>query len=161
MRHPTTIAELLEQIRTARAEFDEQASALDDAALHAPGPHGWSAKDALAHVATWERRMSQALRAALGGAPPFPEGELQSDDDTDRFNAEAYAACRDMPASEVRAFALECHAEALAAIRALDDDDLHNPEGLAKALGENVAKYIADNTYGHYPEHLATLRHAS
>jgi uncharacterized protein (TIGR03083 family) len=158
MEAPTTVTALLQHIHAERARLDALVLGLDDTALTAAGPgNGWSAKDILLHVAFWERRMAYALRAAKRGEDPWPDGGVEGGQETDRLNERAYEAARAMSASEARVLARESFAEAVAAISALADDDLHNPEGLTQALGEPTLTIIAENTYEHYEEHLPAL----
>ncbi len=83
--------ELLEAIRSARAELDTLLSELGKERMEEPGAMGeWSAKDMLAHFGEWDRWNFAQLRAAIDGGEPvyvswsveYPEdarGNLQED----------------------------------------------------------------------------------
>src|SRR5688572_27717665 len=58
---------LLERIRQARSALEQSVGRLSDERLVAPGPDGWSAKDHLAHLVTWE----QSLVAMLERRPRY------------------------------------------------------------------------------------------
>jgi len=52
---PQDKAELMEHIRRERAALERAAAGLSETELIRPGPEGWSIKDHLAHLITWEQ----------------------------------------------------------------------------------------------------------
>ena len=64
--NPKSKAELLMRIRVARSELDLTVAGLDEAALAAPGPEGWSVKDHLAHLAAWARKVLANMDGRTG-----------------------------------------------------------------------------------------------
>lgn len=158
-----TKAELMARIDRSWARLAEIADREGDARLTAPGgADGWSVKDHLAHVATWERSLL-ALLAGHSRAAAVGVDEATNDAaDTDRRNALIYERNRDRPLSDVLAFFRQSHADVLAALAPLSDDDLfqpyshYQPEDLP-ANPNPVIGWIAGNTFGHYDEHLGWI----
>jgi len=59
---PQNKAELLERIQRSRSALEGTLSALSEDQLRQAGPSGWSIKDHLAHLATWELGIVELLR---------------------------------------------------------------------------------------------------
>ena len=146
MQEPSSTAQLLDLIRSARADLAGSAAFLTDERLSEPGAAGyWSAKDILVHVTWWEQRTIEKLQGEktahdrLGGEDNYEVIDIVND--------EVYRAYRDQPAAEARA---AFHASLPSIVACLTD------------LGEDDVcanrDFIADNTYRHYPEHAAQIR---
>ncbi|MEO7001207.1 MAG: ClbS/DfsB family four-helix bundle protein [Ktedonobacterales bacterium] len=148
MQQPTRKSEILDQIRATHQLLEALLADLDAARMTQPGVNGeWSVKDMLAHIAWWERHRVRSLRS--GSDDSYVEGvDLGVDADTDRVNAEVFAAYHDRSLADVRAEFDAAHSEALATIEAMSDDEL--------AL-DDVYEAIAWDTFRHYPEHTAML----
>lgn len=97
MDHPTTKAELLEQVRAMHATLKETIAPILPAQMCIPGVNGaWSVKDELAHLTFWEARALALLRAVLAGEEP-PHPPLVGDaEKIDAMNAEVFAIPRHM-----------------------------------------------------------------
>jgi mycothiol maleylpyruvate isomerase-like protein len=146
MLEPVSTAQLLECIRAERSVLDESVAALAEERLSEPGVVGhWSVKDVLVHVTWWEQRTIEKLRGEhtahdqLGGA--------DNDQLLDIMNDEVYREHRDQPASAVKA----AYCGSLAAI---SEALTSFPEDFVLANKD----FIAENTYRHYPEHVAQIR---
>ena len=123
---PQTVADLLDLIARERGALEQAvASMSDDSLAYMPG--GWSAKDHLAHVAAWERRLV---------------GELRGD--------------REPPVT-VRAEFQDSGEALRAAIAALSDADLQQPVRPDDPGVDTLLELIAWDTYRHYPEHVAAV----
>ena len=143
---PKNKAELLQRIRTARAELERTLTGLDDAALSAPGPEGWSVKDHLAHLAAWGRKVLSNMDGrksteALG----VPEAVYQSGDWV-AINEIVRAPDKDRPAAEIVAEYRRVHTDLLQRLEALPEIELYGPD-------DSLRNNIAGNTYGHDEEH--------
>lgn len=143
---PKTKAELVARIRAARAELDRTVAGLDEAALSAPGPEGWSVKDHLAHLAAWGRKVLGNLdgRSSLEvlGVPE----DVYKRGDWVEINEYVRAPDKDRPAPEVLAEYHGVHATLLHRIEALPEAELFGTDD--RLLGN-----IAGNSYGHDDEH--------
>ena len=143
---PKTKAELIERIRTARAQLDRIVAGLDEATLSAPGPEGWSVKDHLAHLAAWGRKV---LGNMDGRSSPevlgVPEDVYQRGDWIE-INEFVRAPDKDRSAREVLAEYRRVHATLLQRIAALPAAELFGAD-------ERLLGNIAGNSYGHDDEH--------
>jgi hypothetical protein len=129
-------AEVLALVREGRSRLD--------AAL-AGVPEDDATKAMLAHVMHWEQVMIQRL----GGQSP-PVGWLG---EIDRTNAAVAAHHSSRPFAVVRGEFDAVHRALLRRVEALSDDEL-NREWRG---GESVWRKIGDETWFHYPEHVAQL----
>jgi hypothetical protein len=162
-----TKAALLRRIATARAALDNAISRLSLAQLAARRPGAWAVKDHLAHIAVWEI----GVAALLHGLPRFdPMGvtDLVADRwDLDAINERIYRQHAELPASAVLTKFGDAHAQMLAALAGLSDEDLLRPYASYAAPGEPqpptaaedpVVNWIIGNTYEHFAEHEAYIR---
>ena len=161
---PRTKAELLERIERARAALEQTISGLSDAQLVAPGSDGWSVKDHLAHLTTWE----QGIAALLERRPRYAAMHL--DEQTyltageDDINSIIYEHNKDRSLAEVLAAFEQGHQQVLAALAGLTDADLfktyshYQPDEPGEDSGEPILRWIAGNTYEHYAEHEAWIQ---
>lgn len=168
--NPATKAELLERIRTERAAWESLLSQIADAVMTQPVlADGWSVKDLIAHIAAYEQWTAGQVRAANEGRAPTnlelygtetPSPALTGEDgwDLDRQNAAIHAQYRDTPLADVRAFAARAHQDLLDAITTTPDADLTTPGAQAWTGANILLASIAEQSYGHYGEHIALLR---
>ena len=143
---PKSKAELLERMRTARAALEAILVGLDEAALAAPGPEGWSVKDHLAHLAAWERKVlanmeGRASHEVLG----VPEAVYKGGDWV-QINEYVRAPDKDRPAAEVLAEFRRANQGITQRVAALPDEQLFGAD-------DSLLNNIAGNTYGHDEEH--------
>lgn len=153
-RGPISAAECLARFREARARVDELADRVTS--WSAESAEGWTAKDYLAHLTAWQRRMVRWFEeGAAGQFRERPEPDFTFEQ-VDELNERDWRADRDRSLDDVRAeFARTADAvEAL--IGRLSDDDLNDP-ARAPWLGFEARHTIAGNTYGHYAEHFDVL----
>lgn len=161
---PSDKAQLLERIQRARAGLEQTISQLSDAQLVAAGPdEGWSVKDHLAHLTTWE----QGLAALLQGRPRYAAMHL--DEETyltagaDGLNAIIHQHNKDRSLAEVIAAFRQAHQQVLAALAELTDADLfktyshYQPDEPGEDSGEPILRWITGNTYEHYADHQAWI----
>jgi hypothetical protein len=159
---PHTTEELLARIADGWAALHQRITPLSSGQLTTPGPDGgWSVKDHLAHLATWEGM----LIALLEGRPihtafGMSRAEYDALESTDALNAIIAEQNRDALLEEVMRNVEETHAWLITKISALANDDLHTPITLFQPDDPDgpderpvLVKIIGD-TYGHYAEHL-------
>lgn len=161
MNEPTTKTDLLALINIEHARLTATLDGLTDDQLTQPGVESeWSVKDVLAHVTWWEQWMVQKLDSLVRG-DKIPR-LLRPDEDQDtglaRLNGDIFAATRDRPLAEVRADFDHSFEQALAAVTALPEHEIFDPQGLGGGLNEAPLHLIASDTYEHYAEHSATIR---
>ena len=143
---PQNKTELLQRIRTARADLERTLSGLDDAALSAPGPEGWAVKDHLAHLAAWGRKVLSNMDGRTGPAVLGVPEEVYKGGDWVAINEYVRAPDKDRSAAEIVAEYRRVHADLLQRIEALPESDLYGAD-------DKLRNNIAGNTYGHDEEH--------
>jgi hypothetical protein len=108
---------------------------------------GWSVKDILVHVTTWEAEALRHLPTVIAGGRPPRYAEQGG---IDAFNARSTEAGRRRPLHEVLRRQAETHARLVEFIRT-------QPPGTFG--GDSRAwRRLRLDTYGHYPEHTAAIR---
>jgi len=158
---PRTVAEVLVRVRAGWADLGATFADLDASRLSAPGPEGWSVKDHLVHLMTWEN----VVLTILAHRPQHFAFDLDADtydriDSVDQLNAIIYERARDRSLEDVLAQLDQVHADLETALGRLSDADL---ERTVADIGSDtddqrllLAK-IEGDTYGHYAEHVAWL----
>ncbi len=149
-------AELLEQIRAERQILDVALAQVDGDHWTTPElPGQWSIKDLLAHLGWWERWIVDLYAALLRGEVPYARHLDQKA--VDDLNAQALAKYRDQSLAEVRRQEEDAYRNLLSAVEKAPEGDLFDPERFAWLEGETLAEWIANNSYGHYAEHLVDV----
>ena len=153
---PRTVTELLERITRERGALEQAVAGISDDALVATSG-GWSAKDHLAHVAAWERRLVGEVQGDRAAAHFGLDEATFGTANTDNLNAMLHARHRDDPPATVRA-EFRASGEALrAAFAELSDADLMQPVRPDDPNVETLVDLISWDTYKHYPEHVAAI----
>ncbi len=154
--NPQTVTELLDLIARERGALEQAVANMGDDALAATS-EGWSAKDHLAHVAAWERRLIGEIQGDRTAERFGLDEESFGATNTDDFNAMLYARHRDHPTAMVRA-EFRASGEALrTAFAGLSDADLMRPVRPDDPGVETLVDLISWDTYKHYPEHVAAI----
>jgi hypothetical protein len=159
---PQDTEELLARIAEGWAVLHQRIAPLSPAQLTTPGPDGgWSVKDHLAHLATWEGMLvalveGKPIHTAFGTS----RAEYAALESTDALNAVIAGQHRDESLEEVLQQQEETHAQVVAKIGALADEDLSKPITFFQPDDPDgpderpvLVKIIGD-TYEHYAEHL-------
>lgn len=149
-----TRSELLARMGDERKTLEELYEKFDVSDLEKPMlDDGWSIKDVMAHIAAWERRLTNAITAVRRGErPAWPEeGYSLSDADVDALNARDRDASAARSLAAVRVDAETAYREALAAITPFSDAQLADSMNPERPPWEAV---IRANTDQHYREHI-------
>ena len=118
---------------------------------------GWSVKDVLAHISSWEKIGMALVRKNTPVEPP-PQGVTRPS--TDLINQKIYESNRDRSLADVLAYAERSHAELLALVETLSDEALNTALGVDDATveamdvdGPTAGQVISGNSDQHYREH--------
>jgi hypothetical protein len=159
-----TREEALDRIERSWQPLDDLAGGLDSNRLQTPVADGWTVKDHLIHLASWEESLLALLesrdRAAAMGAPGLEEGGA------DAINAAVHMQHRDDAPEEAVSRFVETHRRLLDRLGQLSDEDLSRPYSYFQPDADGpddprpVSGWIAGNTFEHYEEHLAYIRAA-
>lgn len=115
----------------------------------------WSVKDLLAHLGFWERRAVTIYQTLVSGKNPNPiAGE---DGSLDEVNALAFTANHDHPIAVVRMEEEAAYADLFALAQAASQAELFDGSYFTWTKGTPFFEVIANNSYGHYEEHLPFL----
>lgn len=151
---PISAVECLIRFRDARAHVDELAGGMPS--WTAESAEGWTAKDYLAHLTAWQRRLVRWFEAGrLGEARAGPEPGFTFEQ-VDELNDRDWNTSRDAPLQQVRREFAQTADAVETLLDGLTDDDI-NDAARAPWLGFEARHAIAGNTYGHYEEHFAVL----
>ena len=130
-------------------ELREAYAGLSDAEMTAPGvTGGWSVKDIVAHVTTWEEESLKHLPQLLAGTRP-PRYSVAYGG-IDAFNALTTERKRSLPLAEVLLQRDETHHRLVAFIVAMPDGEF--------VRETRARRRLRLDAYGHYPRHAAAIR---
>ena len=154
--------DLIKRATDAWATLEEVLPGADEGAWTATGSGGWSAKDHLAHIESWERYLLAILErrspAAAVGTDPATLGST----DGDALNDLLIAPTKAQPLERVVADLRGTHARLLAAIAAVPEADLgrpaaaYQPEELA-GDPDSIARWIDHICDEHLRDHVAWI----
>ena len=130
-------SEVIDRINASWAIWLEVIDGIDPDAIDETGVCGsWSTKDLIGHIAVWDREAADtARRETAGEAHPLFDWR--------RVNEEEAERRRSSSIEELTAQMHAVHADLMATLAA------------SPAL---EASWVADNTYEHYPQHIAQVR---
>lgn len=140
--------QLLNRLEKAWAELQESYAGLPDSQLTEPGVvDGWTVKDILAHVTTWEEEAIKYLPLILkGGAPPRYSTKYGG---IDAFNALMTEQKRDLSLSEVLRHLEETHRQLIDYIQSVPEEHFTRETRFRRRLRLD--------TYSHYPLHTRMI----
>jgi uncharacterized damage-inducible protein DinB len=153
---PRTVRELVERISREREALEEAVAKLQDEAFVATSG-GWSARDHLAHVSAWERRLLGEMQGDASAARLGLDEAAIAAADTDTVNATIHARHKDDSPEQVRAEFRASGEALLSAISGLSDADLVQPVRPEDPNVETLVDLISWDTYRHYPEHTSAI----
>lgn len=156
---PTTKDALMARIRDRWDALQGVVAPLTPEQLERPLGDGWSTKVHLAHMATWERSLLGLLRKQHRGDAMNVPRDLWDGHDTDAINAQVAVAAAGRPLGDVLAESAAVHAEVIAQLESMSQDDLGRPysdyqPGDAAHNPNPVAGWVHGNTWDHYNEHI-------
>jgi hypothetical protein len=151
-----TKTRLLTMALSSRIYFAKLWEGLTEAQfLEPPVEVGWSLKDIIAHVASWERWMCQGLQTAVS-ANNIPSNP-QTDQEVDRMNAQFTAENYLKSLTQVMAEFAENEAKIEAAITAVPAAALIENDYYEWRNGRSLSWLVIGNTFGHYNDHVASI----
>ena len=163
---PHTNEAFLLRLEEQRHALMETVRALSDEQITAPStPADWSVKDHIAHLATWTVGMVALLKKenrweAMALDPQF----VYHTEGFDEINALIYHQHKDQSMPRVLTYFNDTHGQLAHAMRSMHHDDLYQtytyyqPDEPGKDSGEPIIKWLINNSYGHYEEHLGWIR---
>ncbi|MGI8587369.1 MAG: DinB family protein [Chloroflexia bacterium] len=149
---PRDRAHLIELIREAHDPLEATLGRVSDEQMVAPLlDGGWSIKDLLAHITSWEQSTLYNVRESVFGEAP-PPLDFPDSGNTDALNAYFYEMHKDLSLAQVRDDFARVHAELLSVLEHVPEDKLS-----VEIRGRPPYWEIAGDTYLHYPEHRAQV----
>ena len=141
--------QLLTRLDERWNEFKDSYAGLNEAQMSKPGViEGWSVKDVLAHVNTWEEEALKYLPVVLQGKKPplyaVKYGGL------DAFNAKMTAEKRDLSLPEVLKRLEVTHQRLVEYIQTVPEDQF--------VTETKFRRRLRLDTYSHYPAHNRMIR---
>lgn len=161
---PDTKAELLERMDAAYDAAESLLYDYDEADLTRPlAASGWSVKDYLAHLATWERGMVALLKKKDRFQAMGIDQTKIDISDHDAVNDFLYGLNKERPLSNILTSFRQTHQDLLTILTPLTDADLqksyrhYQPHAEEDYFNKPVMGWLAGNTYHHYVEHLGEI----
>lgn len=151
-----TKAELLNTLKTARAEWDElveKALKREADGTHRPYAEGeYSLKDVIAHVTWYERETVGIIKArALRGSPHWRLPTV------DERNAAVYRDIHELPLETVLTQAKEVYGQLVEAVEGLSNKDIEDATAF-QDMPWTPARLVSGNAYDHYYQHIPLIR---
>lgn len=153
-RERLTPQQCVGRLRDTRSRLE---AALDGIDEDAASRNGWTAKEHLAHIAAWQRRLATWLTDDAAGRTPERPEPGYSFDQIDELNERNRLASHDAPLDEVRRVFSESFDDIARLILPLSADDLNAADRYEWIAGRPLLDVIASNGYGHYAEHIEML----
>jgi tetratricopeptide (TPR) repeat protein len=147
-----TKARLIELLDRAHADQQAFIAGLSKADRAAVGTlKQWAIKDALSHIAVWQRHNVERVAAIMQGKEP------PNTDDYLAINDAHFEAYRDRSWAATAAEAEGAYRALVAQTESLSEEDLTDPQRFAHANGRALARSIVSNGFWHPEAHLAQL----
>ena len=114
--------------------------------------HGeWSVKDLIGHLAFWEQRVVTLFELLQAGTIP---GTME---DLHKLNEQAIQEYRNLTLVKVREIEQQAYLNVLGLVENASEAELFEPTHFGWTEGRCFYEFIADNTCGHFDEHLPEL----
>lgn len=147
-----TREEIFEKIKQERYLLEETLSKLSQSDMLKPEfDGGWTGKDIVAHIFSWEELMVKWINMAL--ANKTPTDPPQSDESIDNMNAEIFANNQNRDLLGILREFKTSHQKALQTIEKLSEDELNDPDRYPWRNGRPLWLLVMGNTWEHYQEH--------
>lgn len=148
--------ELLALIRDGRQELEEALARFDDRQWAEPLlPNGWTLKDLVGHLGFWEQRIATLYDILSAGDVPQ---DTVNEETLDELNARVYTENQLLPLGIVQENELDGYRAIAAVAQNAPEDDLFDPGRFPWTDGQPFYRFIAENTYEHYADHVPDLR---
>jgi len=155
--------QLLETLKSRRAEWDALLASITEARMDIPGAAGhWSVKDIVCHITAYERWLVEWLTAASQNSYPGPSP--LDDADVERRNARVYEMTHSMPLLDVMNDARQNFEALLSIIELLPDEYFDNPQSAEWFMKpywsrmNTVPDAVINLSIDHYEEHIPTIK---
>ena len=158
MNNHLTTAQLLEEMRTARSNWEALLAEVGEARLTEPGVEGdWSLKDIIAHITYYETWAADNVTAFRRGEqrPQSEYKELEMDE----RNARIYERIRAKSLPQVLQESQMSFQRSLEAVQGLRDEDLYDPAYTRVPDADwTVYDLVEGDTFEHYSDHIKSVR---
>lgn len=145
-------SELISKMETGRGQLESVVRRVDSERMPLIVLHGrWSVKDLIGHLGFWETSIAALFNTLRAGKIPEPFPHV------DVVNARALVESRRQSLSEVQRQEQAAYQKLLSMVQGATEAELFAPGYFPWTEGRPFAELIADNTYGHYAEHLPEL----
>ena len=156
---PRNKADLIERIHSHWDRLQALVGRLSPNEMERPLGDGWSAKVHLGHIGAWEQSLMALIRGQDRSTGMGVSPEQYAAGDMDATNGIIAAGAQSLPLDDVRNRSNETHAELLAMLESMSEDDLSKPYSHYQPNDppynpEPVVGWIAGNTFDHYDEHI-------
>jgi hypothetical protein len=149
---------VLKEMDTSYAALEEILASLDKTQYFIEGViPGWSIKDILAHIASWQHRLLRWLDAAVRNVEPAISGP-NNVDEMDALNAQFYEENKALPLDEVLTDFRTTHQHIMDIVQAMPTEDLISPHRFSWSNGIPLWQAIAGDTYEHFREHIEQIQ---
>lgn len=158
---PPTREVLLALIREHRANVERTVRALSESDLLAPLADGWTLKDHVAHIASWEWSLVELLQGRQRGGLLGVDAEQYQALGVDGVNALIFQRNQPLSCADVLEDFARAHTAVLEAIALMSDADLLRPYAFYQpdtTIMAPIIDWIVGNTYEHYQEHGVLLQ---
>jgi hypothetical protein len=150
---PISKAELMERIPPARRALESTLSHVSEVQMVTSDESGWSIKDHLSHLATWERMIVAHLQAGNDNEVVGLNYDAYAAAGLDEINALIERQHKNRSLDGVLEEFHRSHAAVVEVIGRLSDADLARPYWDDEPDGRTVLDKVAGDTYRHYLEH--------
>jgi hypothetical protein len=146
--------ELLEKIKSSRKQLEDLMTKIPEEDFLRPVfDGGWTLKDMLSHIVSWEQKMITWIgEAAEGKLPEMPNGDAA----VDALNAAFYQENKDLSLEDARQAFKRSYPQALAVAENTPDEVLYT-ENLFEGRKNPFWITVAANTYWHYNDHIEDI----
>ena len=153
-----TKAQILQELRAARAEWDALMDEVGEARLLEPGATGvWSVRDVIAHLTSFDRWFVKAAEAHFRGEPPPMDGTEWLP--WDERNAIHHQRTLDLSLDEVRQQLRETYVRLLEVVDQHTEAFLTQPQIIPSVPQPiHIWEQLAGNHYDHYRLHAGWIR---
>ena len=142
-----------------RAELNALLRGVSETALRVPGAEGeWSSADVLAHFAGYTRGVADLLGATHGAEPKAPDYNAAPGLSDDDFNDIVVRFWRGRPIAELLSEESDAFEALVAEVKALPAGVLSAEGYFDFARGRSLEAILPAQSYGHYREHLPSIR---